>query len=281
MMDTSEGIHPAYGQIPIFDCGEALLAIPALFPRLEPHPYVAAGAPYAGHSPWFLRSGVLLALENAQAELQRQRPGWRIAIFDAWRPLQVQAYMVWRQFLQEAEEDGVSSRLQPYDSPFALREQEPELYQRLAPRVYRFWGVPNPDPARPPPHSTGAALDCTLLDAEGALVPMGGPVDDFSDRAVPEYFAKAPAGSTAADYHRHRELLRAVLASQDFVQHPGEWWHFSLGDQLWAWRLGAAQARYGRVTAPAGGASKAPAPTASAGKDCPSRLAGAPPAHRC
>jgi len=261
-LDASEGIHPLYGEIPIVDCGEPLLPIPALFPRLQPHPYLAAGAPYGGHSPWFLRSGVLNALEQAQSRLQEQRPGWRIAIFDAWRPLEVQAYMVWRQFLAEAERDGLVERLVPCASPAMLQEREPGIYRRLAPRVYRFWGVANPDPTRPPPHSTGAALDCTLWDEHGNPVPMGGPVDDFSDRAAPEYFAQAPAGSAEAQYHDNRMLLRAALAAQGFVQHPGEWWHFSLGDQLWAWRSGAAQARYGRIRAPADGESTAPPPTA-------------------
>ena len=22
-----------------------------------------------------------------------------------------------------------------------------------------------------------------------------------------------------------------------FAQHPNEWWHFSYGDQLWAWKI--------------------------------------------
>ncbi|MFM7652374.1 MAG: D-alanyl-D-alanine dipeptidase, partial [Vulcanococcus sp.] len=31
-----------------------------------------------------------------------------------------------------------------------------------------------------------------------------------------------------------------------FEQHPNEWWHFSYGDQLWAWRAGQDVACYGR-----------------------------------
>ncbi|MDG2329833.1 MAG: M15 family metallopeptidase, partial [Synechococcus sp. cluster2_bin.44] len=29
-----------------------------------------------------------------------------------------------------------------------------------------------------------------------------------------------------------------------FIQHPNEWWHYSYGDQLWAWRSGAECAIY-------------------------------------
>jgi D-alanyl-D-alanine dipeptidase len=43
------------------------------------------------------------------------------------------------------------------------------------------------------------------------------------------------------------------MTAAGFRRHPQEWWHFSLGDQLWAWLIdqetgeGAALAHYGRV----------------------------------
>jgi len=37
------------------------------------------------------------------------------------------------------------------------------------------------------------------------------------------------------------------MASAGFARHPNEWWHFSVGDQLWAWINHAPAARYGRV----------------------------------
>ncbi|MEY2340804.1 M15 family metallopeptidase [Acidithiobacillus sp. IBUN Pt1247-S3] len=260
--EDSAGIHPAYGQIPIVESGEPLVEIPQHFPRLLPHPYEAAGAPYHGQSPWFLRAGAVQALEAAQTTLMQVQPGWRIAIFDAWRPLAVQAFMVWRQFRAEAAALGCAQDLDGYPNPEALATQDPALYAQLAPRVYRFWGIANPDPAHPPPHSTGAALDCTLVDAQGNEIPMGGPVDDFTDRAEPAYFADAPPGSPEAQWQQHRVWLRDALQGQSFAQHPGEWWHFSLGDQLWAWRMGQSVARYGRINTPVDDASTAPVPTA-------------------
>ena len=32
-----------------------------------------------------------------------------------------------------------------------------------------------------------------------------------------------------------------------FAQHPNEWWHFSYGDQLWAWKNNKANALYGKI----------------------------------
>ena len=282
MATGSEGIHASYGRIPIRDNGEALREIPPRLPRLMPHPYLLAGAPYAGGSPWRLRTGVIAALERAQADLEQRFPGWQIAIFDAWRPLEVQAYMVWRQFQQEAEQQGEKALLavNACNTPAELLRRDPILYEKLAECVYRFWGIANPDPLHPPPHSTGAALDCTLLDEAGAAVPMGGPIDDFSDRADPEYFASAPAASAGAQAHQNRLCLRDVLAVQGFVQHPGEWWHFSLGDQLWAWRRGAPHAIYGRVSSPVDAESTAPGQAVPADADCPSLAGDVPPAHR-
>jgi D-alanyl-D-alanine dipeptidase len=43
------------------------------------------------------------------------------------------------------------------------------------------------------------------------------------------------------------------MESAGFLRHPGEWWHFSLGDQLWAWLYNQRNpessmiARYGRI----------------------------------
>jgi D-alanyl-D-alanine dipeptidase len=50
----------------------------------------------------------------------------------------------------------------------------------------------------------------------------------------------------AALFHQRRSLLAAVMQQAGFAQHPNEWWHFSYGDQLWAWRTGGQQAIYGR-----------------------------------
>lgn len=34
------------------------------------------------------------------------------------------------------------------------------------------------------------------------------------------------------------------MGAAGFAQHPNEWWHYSFGDQLWAWRKGEAVAVY-------------------------------------
>ncbi len=42
-----------------------------------------------------------------------------------------------------------------------------------------------------------------------------------------------------------RDRLAIVMSEAGFVNYPHEWWHFSYGDQYWAWRTGALAALYG------------------------------------
>jgi len=229
-----------YQSLPIQDCGEPLMPIPlGEFSTANPPPYVLLGADYGEQSPYCLRAGVLAALRAAQGELRRLKPGWGLHIFDAYRPLAVQQFMV----------DYTYQELLKGRSPDTLTPSEQAaLWQE----VYQFWAAPNPDPATPPPHSTGAAIDLTLINARGELVPMGGEIDEISERSHPDYYAH-PQNDREQTYGDHRQLLRDAMEWAGFRQHPHEWWHFSQGDQLWAWLNqqdhpdGEYLARYGRV----------------------------------
>lgn len=235
----------SYRAVPIEECGDPLVAIPAqAFSLTDPHPYVALGAPYAGTSPWMLRRRVVDALLQAQRNLEVAKPGWRLKLFDAYRPVPVQAFMVWREFLRQAELAGRS--LDIYRDPAELEHGEPELYRLLAAKVFEFWGVPSDDPRTPPPHSTGAAVDLTLQDAQGDEVDMGGAIDETTERSYPDHYADA-ASPPLRMFHAQRTLLADAMAAAGFRRHRNEWWHFSLGDQMWAWASGASAAVYGRA----------------------------------
>ena len=231
-----------WSPIPIHDCAEPLLPLPADLLRLEPHPYVIAGAPYGANAcPFRLRQGVIERLLQAQRLLQARSPGYRLAIFDAWRPLAVQRFMVAHAIVEECQRLGVDPQ-----------QPSPQL-DAVEQAVGRFWAPPSDDPATPPPHSTGAAVDLTLADSDGAPLDLGSAIDAIGPVSEPDHFggvareAIDPAlRSQAARFQQRRDLLAAVMLEAGFAQHPNEWWHFSHGDQLWAWRTGQAQARYGR-----------------------------------
>ncbi|MFM2302970.1 MAG: hypothetical protein RLZZ135_373, partial [Cyanobacteriota bacterium] len=63
---------------------------------------------------------------------------------------------------------------------------------------------------------------------------MGSSIDEMSDRSKPEYF-NGSTDPSEQQFDRHRQLLRQIMSSAGFSRHPYEWWHFSIGDQLWAW----------------------------------------------
>lgn len=233
-----------WSAIPIEERQEPLLEIPSVLLRLEPHPYQVLGAPYgAGASPFRLRQGVVARLLSAQAALEQRAPGLRLAIFDGWRPVAVQAFMVDHTVASTCQERGVDPG-QPSPARWAIELE-----------VARFWAPPSLDPATPPPHSTGAAVDLTLADAQGLPMDLGSPIDAIGAVSEPEHFAGAAASDLdgeAALWHGRRQLLLEVMDSAGFCRHPNEWWHFSHGDQLWAWLSGADVACYGRYLAEEG-----------------------------
>lgn len=229
--------------IGIEECGEPLVEIPhRFFPRFEPHPYQSLGAPYGNVSPFFARKGAVERLEGAQRELQRRHAGLQLKIFDAFRPHAVQQFMVDFTAARLARERGL-------DFPAAAHDERESILRA----VYSIWARPSDDPALPTPHSTGGAIDLTLVDAGGAELRMGGAIDEISARSLPNYY-RLKSGKDFTHYHSNRELLCSVMESAGFRRLSHEWWHFSYGDQMWGLlqTLDSGEsvpARYGRWTA--------------------------------
>jgi D-alanyl-D-alanine dipeptidase len=213
-----------YHQIPIQECGTPLVEIPLeLFAVESPHPYAKLGAPYGVHSPYYLRQSVVEQLLIAQNQLQLNHPNWRIQIFDAYRPVAVQQFMVDYSFQLALSQRGLTEA-----------QLSPHQRQEICQMVNEIWATPSLDWQTPPPHSTGAAVDITLVDEQNQVVPMGSPIDEMSGRSHPDYYAdhEEIAGQ---QYHAARQLLFSVMSAAGFHRHPKEWWHFSFGDQMWAW----------------------------------------------
>ena len=220
-----------WSSIPIEDCGEPLQALPPALLRMEPHPYMALGAPYGtSGNPFQLRLGVVQRLLDAQQQLVEHDPRLRLSIFDAWRPIAVQAFMVDHSIAELCRERGVEVR-------------SGDAFDQVVADVGRFWAAPSRDPMTPPPHSTGAAVDLTLSSSDGTPLAMGGEIDAIGAVSEPQHYA-GREDSDAQRWHQRRQLLADVMEASGFAQHPNEWWHYSFGDQLWAWRRGAAVAIY-------------------------------------
>ncbi len=223
-----------WSDVVIDDCGEPLVPLKPFFLCLEPHPYARVGAPYGENAdPYRLRSGVLKRLVAAQSLLSACRDPevgeLQLAIFDAWRPIRVQAFMVNHSIREQCRSLG----FEPSDPLMQA------ALEKVRKDVARFWAPPSPDPCTPPPHSTGAAVDLTFADSFGAVLEMGGDIDAIGDQSIPDHHAEEAESnpdSEAALWHGRRCLLNEVMTKAGFARHPNEWWHFSHGDQLWAWK---------------------------------------------
>jgi D-alanyl-D-alanine dipeptidase len=231
-----------YQKIPISECGEPLVPIPLeMFAVESPHPYQKLGAPYGERSPYHLRQSVINSLIQAQAQLQKHYPNWQIQIFDAYRPVAVQQFMVDYTFAEVVQAQGLT-----------LDELTEAQHRVIWEQVYQIWAVPSLEDSCPPPHSTGGAVDVTLVDATGQTVNMGSVIDELSPASHPDYFANS-ADPVEQKYNSHRQLLWDVMRYAGFQRHSGEWWHFCLGDQMWAHLTNQVDptkfvvARYGRI----------------------------------
>jgi D-alanyl-D-alanine dipeptidase len=176
------------------------------------------------------RVAEMLAAINAEIAAA----GLELFVFDAYRPVAVQAYFhdVW--------------------VPSFLRTRHPDKSDDwIRAETRKFWAPPAHAAqlaVAPPPHSTGGAVDLTLRFIETKmLLEMGGAFDDVTERSHPDFYEDASTGEgfTVAQARQNRRLLRSLMSRRGFVGHPNEWWHFSFGDQMWAALSGQPAALYG------------------------------------
>ena len=92
-------------------------------------------------------------------------------------------------------------------------------------------------------HTSGAAVDVTLVDQDGRQLDMGTAIDATPEESAGACYFAARGISSAARHHR--QLLARCLGPAGLVNYPTEWWHWSYGDRYWAFTTGAPAARYG------------------------------------
>lgn len=76
------------------------------------------------------------------------------------------------------------------------------------------------NPAKGSNHNRGAAVDVTLVDAQGEELPMPSAYDEFSERAHRDY-----KGATAEEI-KNRQILEDAMQAEGFHGIRTEWWHF-------------------------------------------------------
>jgi len=116
-----------------------------------------------------------------------------------------------------------------------------KLFDCYRPRPYqqKLWDiVPNPiyvsDPKKGSMHNRGAAVDLTIVDAQGKELDMGTEFDHFGREAHKDFMALPDT------VLQNRKILDDIMLGNGFKGIQSEWWHYSisgLGSQLsqWVW----------------------------------------------
>ncbi len=86
------------------------------------------------------------------------------------------------------------------------------------------------------PHLSGGAIDLTLCElATSQPCDMGTPFDDCTERAHRDYFTRQlHLSGDDKEIKQRRDLLQQAMEAAGFVSYEYEWWHFGIGDRIWA-----------------------------------------------
>ena len=170
-----------------------------------------------------VKRAVGLALQRVQQELAPQKLS--LKMLDCYRPARASADMV--AWSRDGRETPAQKR---YNPAFSKKD------------LFRLGYI-----AEHSGHSTGAAVDLTLVDLKADNSAVFDPDKTYADCTAPAS-ARAPEASVdmgtgydCADVKAHtaarsitpgqrgwRNLLVAAMARQGFVNYSKEWWHFSL-----------------------------------------------------
>ncbi|MFB4262200.1 M15 family metallopeptidase [Nonomuraea sp. GTA35] len=198
--------------IPVIECGEPLFdlrKVPEL--ALDGRQADDAGA-YAR-----LRIGLVDRLLSAQELLPGEH---RLLVVEGYRPLALQRHYF----------DRYAAELRDANPSWREEQVHTQASRSLAP----------PEVA---PHVCGAAVDLTLIDASGAELDMGTPVNAGPEESGGACYTHHPALPSRP--RANRRLLAQAMSAAGFTNYPTEWWHWSYGDRYWALTTGAPAAVYG------------------------------------
>lgn len=79
-----------------------------------------------------------------------------------------------------------------------------------------------------PPHSTGGAIDVSIIDNYGHQLAMGTRLGQFNELTYTD------SSKISSQVKNNRKLLIKVMSKAGFINYPTEWWHWSYGDRYWA-----------------------------------------------
>ena len=160
----------------------------------------------------YMRKEVYEKLEEASHLLPA---GYKFKIWDAYRPfaLQKELYLLYKEQLIEKF------------SLHNLTDHEVDEF------IKRYISLPNEDSLLPPVHTTGGAIDLTIINEKGEELNMGTLFDEFTEKTTTSYFED----KDNEEIKNNRRLLYNIMISVGFTNFPSEWWHFDYLDRFYAY----------------------------------------------
>lgn len=208
----------------IRDNGEPLMDALKTLKGVEIHPerkHYKKDAPYRFHG----RATLVNMLQGAQKALPKKH---KLMLWGIYRTME-QQIEIYEQVYKEFQ------KAHPQWPKNILRRQ-----------TNRF--VHPPDIKTPPGHSTGGAVDLSVIGPDGKPLNMTAPFDAESEERRKVAATFAPLLSDEAK--RNRSILITAMNAASFTNYGGEWWHWSYGDSCWAWRMRRKVAIYGPAAPP-------------------------------
>lgn len=145
----------------------------------------------------FLHKEAAKTLERAVRILHKDRPSYRLRIFDAGRPPWIQADL------------------------WAVVRNTPQAKYVTPPRRISM-------------HTYGMAVDLTLEDGNGSIVDMGTSFDAFVAESEITYEDSALViGTLLPEQVENRRYLRSIMRQAGWIPLPAEWWHFNARPAKW------------------------------------------------
>ena len=159
----------------------------------------------------YMRKEVKKRLLEAKKNLPE---GYTFKIWDAYRTFELQEELYYKYYDLIIKE-------------FDLYEMSEDEKKKI---INQFVSLPIKDVELAPAHTTGGAIDLTLVK-DGKEVDMGCEFDEFTNRTYTDFYEK---NESNLDARVNRRILYNAMVRAGFTNLPSECWHFDYGDKIWA-----------------------------------------------
>ncbi|MEK6871720.1 MAG: M15 family metallopeptidase [Nanoarchaeota archaeon] len=205
-------------KIPVKECGEKLVALGdyAKDILIDLDPLTKKNEKFRD-TECYVRESVAIMLAQVQGFLH---PSYRLKITDGFKSLETQKKLYAMVF------DDIKSN----NPEWSVEKIKKEVDKWVA------------NPLTVPPHTTGGAVDVTLVTPSGKEMDMGTTLNAISEKCFT--FCK----DISQQAQNNRALLINVMKKVGFVNYPGEWWHWCYGDRMWAYYTKNSYALYEGLT---------------------------------